>query len=113
MVKYVSVIYRLPGLDRQQVADYWLNVHSPLIKRVLKPYLRKYVINIAAQRPGSPEPEHDGIVELYFDDMAALHEALSGPGWNSEERKASSNKFIDYTRIHGYYVEEHVIPVEA
>ena len=27
---------------------------------MLKPYLRKYVINIAAQRPGSPEPEHDG-----------------------------------------------------
>ena len=111
MVKYVSVIYRPPGTDRQQVIDYWMKVHAPLVIKAL-PGLRKYVISFSVPAPGTNEPpKFDGIVELYFDDVKAMEKALTGPGWLSPERKASSTKVIDYTKIQGYYVEEHIIPL--
>ena len=111
MVKYISIICRPPGTDRQEVIDYWMKVHAPLVIKAL-PGLRKYVINFSLPAPGTSEPpKYDGVVELYFDDMQAMQKALSGPGWLSPERKASSTKVIDYTRIQAYYVDEHIIPV--
>lgn len=111
MFKYVSIICRPPGTDRQEVIDYWFNVHAPLVKRVL-PGLRKYIINVAQPSPVTGElPPYDGIVELYFDDMESMRKALTSPGWLSDERKASSVKVIDYKKIQGYYVEEHEIPL--
>ena len=109
MVKYMSVICRPPGSNRQEVIDYWLNVHAPLVKTLL-PGLRKYLISFALPSPLTNEPpQFDGVVELYFDDMQSMQKALSSPGWQSAERKASSNKVIDYSRLQAFYVEEHVI----
>ena len=111
MVKYISVICRPPGTDRQQVLDYWINVHAPLVKRCL-PGLRKYVISFPLPSPITKEPpDYDGVVELYFDDMESMQKALSGPEWQSEERKASSNKVIDYSKLKGYYVNENMIAI--
>ena len=111
MVKYVSVICRPPGTSRQEIMDYWLNVHAPLVKRLL-PGLRKYLISFALPSPLTNEPpQFDGLVELYFDDLQSMRQALSSPGWLSDERKASSNKVIDYSRFQGFYVEEHAVPL--
>ena len=109
MVKYISVICRPPGSNRQEVIDYWLNVHAPLVKRLL-PGLRKYLISFALPSPSTNEPpQYDGVVELYFDDMESMRKALASPGWQSTERKASSNKVIDYNKLQAYFVEEHTI----
>jgi uncharacterized protein (TIGR02118 family) len=111
MVKYISVICRPLGTNRDDVIDYWLNVHAPLVKRLL-PGLRKYLISFALPSPVTNEPpQFDGVVELYFDDLQSMQKALSSPGWQSAERKASSNKVIDYARLQAFYVEEHTIPV--
>jgi len=111
MVKYVSIICRPPGTDRQEVIDYWLNVHAPLVKKSL-PELRKYVISFPLPSPTTQEPpDYDGIVELYFDDFDAMQKALTSPSWQSEERKASSNKIIDYKRLKSYFVDEHILSV--
>lgn len=111
MVKYVSVIYRPPGSDRKEVVDYWLKVHAPLVKKLL-PELRKYTISFPLPSPTTGEvPDYDGIVELYFDDYESMRNALRSPSWQSDERKASSIRVIDYTRLKGYFVEVSEIPV--
>ena len=111
MVKYVSVICRPPGTDRQETIAYWLKVHAPLVRRALAPDLRKYVINLAVQKPGATEPSYDAIVELHFDDMDSMNRAMANPAWQSEERKKSSDRVIDYSRTKSYIVEENIIPL--
>ena len=110
MVKYVSLIYRPPGTDRKEVIDYWLNVHSALVKSVL-PELQKYVINIV-EKEDDDDSLYDGVVELHFTDMVSLRRSLASPGWMSDRRKASSVKVIDYNRMKSFVVEENVIPLD-
>jgi uncharacterized protein (TIGR02118 family) len=111
MIKFISVINHPPGSSLEEVHDYWFNVHAPFVKANL-PGLRKYVLNLPVRTPGEPAPSCDGVVELHFDDMAALKAALTSPAWTSPERKASSSKVIDYSRFLGVYAEEKVIPLD-
>ena len=111
MIKHISIIHRPTGMTREEHVDYWLNVHAPLVRRSL-PGMRKYVVNIAVNPENNGEPTIDGVAETHFDSMQSLLVARSSPIWLTEERKASSNKVIDYSRVQGYYLEEHIIPLE-
>jgi uncharacterized protein (TIGR02118 family) len=107
MVKYVSLIHRPPGTRRKDVIDYWLNVHAPLIRSLL-PEMQKYVINLVVKEDDD-DTQYDGVVELHFRDMASLRRSLDGPGWQSEQRMASSVKVLDYSRSKSFVVEENVV----
>ncbi len=110
MVKYISIIFRPPKTNRKEVIDYWLNTHSVLVKSLL-PELQKYVINIVAKEDEHDENQCDGVVEMHFSDMEALQRSLASPAWQSDRRKSSSEKVIDYNRMNSFIVEEHVIPL--
>lgn len=111
MVKFISVINHPAGSPLEEVQDYWFKIHAPFVKANLAG-LRKYVINLPVRSEGEAAPACDGVVELHFDDMAALKAALASPGWASAQRKASSSKVIDYGRFMGVYTEEHVVPLD-
>jgi uncharacterized protein (TIGR02118 family) len=105
VIKHVSVIHRNKGVSREEFRRYWTDVHVPLVKKAL-PGLRKYVGNF-------PVPNDEGrnwgiemrgsvldcdlVVELHFDDMDALLEAMRSPGWLNDDRRASSSRVIDYS----------------
>ncbi|NUZ06099.1 EthD family reductase [Piscinibacter koreensis] len=110
MIKFISIFSHPAGASLEEVRDFWFNVHAPFVKANL-PGLRKYVINLPLRVPGAPDPACDGVVELHFDDVAALQAALASPGWASAERKTSSSTVIDYQRFRGIWAEEHVIPL--
>ena len=110
-VKLLAFVHRQPKMSHEQFADYWVNVHAPLVKPRI-PGLRKYILNVAFQPPGSDTPPPcDGVVELAFDDLASLRKGMSAPDWMSDDRQRSSEAFLDLGRNTSLYTEEYVVPL--
>jgi uncharacterized protein (TIGR02118 family) len=79
MLKFVVVLYRRPDLTFSQFRRHLLEIHAPLAKKL--PGLRKYVQNHIVADPTRKSPGWDAIVELYFDDWAAMEAAGEPPGF--------------------------------
>jgi uncharacterized protein (TIGR02118 family) len=82
MVKAIFIATKLPGLTLGEFFDHWQNHHGPLGAKV--PGVRRYVQNHAlpeAYIDGSQT--HDGWSEVWFDDLAALHQAVKSPEWRT------------------------------
>ena len=82
MVKAIFIASKLPGLTLDEFFDRWLNHHGPLGAQV--PGLRRYVQNHALPEAYAGRRQtHDGWSELWFDDLAALHEAVQTAEWQA------------------------------
>jgi uncharacterized protein (TIGR02118 family) len=82
MVKAIFIASKLPGLTLDQFFDRWQNHHGPLAAKV--PGLRRYVQNHAlAEAYVGRGQTHDGWSELWFDDLAALHDAVKSDEWRA------------------------------
>jgi uncharacterized protein (TIGR02118 family) len=82
MVKAIFFASRLPGLSLEQFFDHWLHDHGALGERL--PGLRRYVQNHAVPEAYTwASQTHDGWSELWFDDLAALHAAVTSPEWQA------------------------------
>jgi len=102
MLKFMVVVYRRPDLTPRQFRRHLREVHAPLAQHL--PGLRKYVQNHVSDDPKRQSPGWDAIVELYFDDWAAMEAA-----WNSPQGAASDAdlpRFSDLTRTTWSVVEE-------
>jgi uncharacterized protein (TIGR02118 family) len=116
MVKHISFVHRAAGMTHEEFLERWKNLHAPLVKARL-PGLRKYVGSIPCRPPGSnasmpgsgAQLQCDLVVELHFDDLASLQMAMSGPGWLSDERMASSAALMDLTRHQFIVAEEYLV----
>jgi len=75
MFKRMSILEKRPGDDRAFFSQHWRERHGPLVARL--PLIRTYVQNHVEEvyEPGSFRV--DGIVELLFDDAAAMNEAFA------------------------------------
>lgn len=102
MLKFMVVLYRRPDLTPAQFRRHLREVHAPLAQNL--PGLRRYVQNHVADDPKRESPRWDAIVELYFDDGAAMEAA-----WDSPQGAASDADlpaFADLTRTTWSVVEE-------
>ena len=88
MIKMVDLAVRTEGLSHEEFTERWLGEHAELAKQL--PGLRKYATTVVAdpKRAGC-----DGIVELSFDDSAALAAAFDSE--IGEEVLADAAEFID------------------
>jgi uncharacterized protein (TIGR02118 family) len=120
MIKHISILRRNKDVTPEEFRKYWTEVHAPLVRQGL-PGLRKYVGNfpVAAGRDSGWGLENRGtihdcdlIVELHFDDMAALQAAMLGPGWLNDTRRNSSATVMDYTQMIFTIAEEHIVPLD-
>jgi uncharacterized protein (TIGR02118 family) len=78
MVKVITAIRRLPGMNLEAFTEYWRTTHAEAVKRV--PGIRRYVQSqtiASGYRAG--EPAYDGIAEIWYDDTAAMHRAAATP----------------------------------
>jgi uncharacterized protein (TIGR02118 family) len=108
MIKSISLAHRKAGLTPEQFNRYWLEQHGPLAARMF-PGLRKYVQNHFVTVPGR-EYEGDGIVEMWWDDVAAFENSMTF--LNSEAGRPlfmDGAKFADMRGGGPWVVEEHVI----
>lgn len=84
---------------------YFKDVHEPLAKKISG--IKRYVQNFVVDDPRRTRPTWDALIELYFDDWAALEAA-----WAYPEGHASSDDltmFADLERTTWSVVEEMVV----
>jgi len=101
MLKFMVVLYRRPDLTPAQFRRHLREVHAPLARNL--PGLRNYVQNHVVDDPKRESPGWDAIVELYFEDWAAMEAA-----WDSPQGAASDADlagFADLTRTTWSVVE--------
>jgi uncharacterized protein (TIGR02118 family) len=112
LIKTIIVAHRKPGISRQEFNDHWVNIHGPLAAKLI-PGVRKYVQNHLAEIPGM-EFQGEGVVEMWYDDLAAWKKSLSAVG-ASEELREDAAKFCGMGPSSSggmWIVEEHVIKDE-
>jgi uncharacterized protein (TIGR02118 family) len=111
MIKVIVVVKRKPGISREEFYKYWENVHGPLVAKHI-PGLRKYIQNHFIEVPGQ-EYEGDGIIETWYDDIAAWRKSMEFN--KTKEAKPLGEdwaKIADMSPPKMWIVEEHVIKDE-
>jgi len=102
MFKLIILLKKKSTLTEEQFAEYWVETHAPLAKKM--PGLRRYVVNVVTPPPNR-EPEYDGVVELWFDNVTDMKKAF-----NSPEGQATQNDTERFTTGRTVmYVDEHLI----
>ncbi len=92
MIKVIYCFRRRAGMSEEAFNDYWERVHGPIGARL--PGLRRFVQSRAISIPDDARaPDFDGVVELWFDDVAALLRARSSAEW--ERSGLDEPNFID------------------
>ncbi|WP_410767630.1 EthD family reductase [Haloferax sp. DFSO60] len=75
MYKHVALLVRKSGMTHDEFVTYWQENHTPIARQI------EGVVRYQTVTPADPEAtEFDGIAELYFDDLDALHDALGSEG---------------------------------
>ncbi|NUB93141.1 EthD family reductase [Haloterrigena sp. SYSU A121-1] len=75
MYKHVALLVRKDGLSHEEFVDYWQNNHTPIAREI------EGVVRYQQVLPTEPDhAEFDGLAELYFEDLEALHDALGSEG---------------------------------
>jgi uncharacterized protein (TIGR02118 family) len=89
-------------MSSAEFSDYWLRTHAPIGARI--PGVRRFVQSRAIRVPGdAAAPDFDGMVELWFDDVAGLLAARSSKAWKAST--ADEANFVDPDRT-AYFVTE-------
>lgn len=105
MIKLVYCITKLPTLGHSEFSEYWRDVHGPIGMKI--PGLRKLVQSVAVRRDGDPDPDFDGMAELWFDDWEALARARQSAEWQAST--ADEVNFVDSSRTAYFVTEERQI----
>ncbi|WP_232701450.1 EthD family reductase [Halobacterium wangiae] len=101
MVKLVQLLVRRDDYTHEEFVERWRGEHADLAESL--PNLQKYTTAV----PNDPErSSHDGVVELYFEDMAALSEAFDSETGRAVQADAA--EFADVEAGETLYVEERV-----
>lgn len=105
MLKFMVVLHKRSDLTQAEFRRHLEDVHGPLAQNLAG--LRKYVQNYVSADPRRKAPGWDAIIELYFDDWAAMEAA-----WASSQGAASDADlpaFADLTRTTWSVVEEVIL----
>ena len=111
MIKSIALAHRNPELSREEFSRYWREQHGPLTARLI-PGLRRYVQNHFVNIPGE-EFEGDGIVEMWYDDIAAWQNSMKFMQTPEGRPLAEDGAKFARMRPGGHWVvEEHIIKDE-
>ena len=117
MVKCCFLVYRKPGLSREEFSDYWARVHSRIAIETapvtgMVRYLQNHVLDhpIAALFQASRNchlGDFDGMAEAWWPSFEAMEAAAgSTPQHVAETILADEARFIDLERSVIFFVEE-------
>lgn len=103
MVKGVYIFERRPDLGIEEFQDHWLNVHGPLWAAVpgVRRYVQTHALPEAYTTPydatGTRVITHDGLSEVWFDDLDALRHAVASP--EREAASADGSQILEYSTM--------------
>lgn len=100
-VKLVDLLVREDGWTHEEFVERWQGEHADLAEEL--PGLKKYVTSV----PKDPEKAgYDGLLELYFEDSAAIGEAFESEVGQRVQEDAA--EFVDMEAGPTLVVEESV-----
>lgn len=107
MVKLIYCIGKKPEMSLDAFQAYWRDAHAPIAAAI--PGLRRYVqCHVVPETyGGGAQPAYDGAAELWFDDIAALRDAMRSP--EAAAAIADEAHFIDHTRVASFITVENVV----
>ncbi len=109
MVKLIGLVKRKAGMTQEEFSRYWEKEHGPLVARVF-PGAKRYVQNHPVKLPGGGEPQVDGVVEIWFDDLESFLAASDFyRGDRGKVIRDDEDKFIDRSQMVFLVAEEKVI----
>jgi uncharacterized protein (TIGR02118 family) len=103
VIKRVTVVQALSGLDRAETLRHWREVHAPLVLRV--PGVRRYVQNHCVEDARGGEPPFLGVGEVWFESREGAERAQRTPEWQAVLSDAAG--FMDMERVTAGWAEEH------
>lgn len=117
-VKMVFCIRRQPHLTREQFSRYWRENHGALALGLVEALrVQRYVqlhtidtpLNEMFGAPRDAQEPFDGVVELWFRDLADVEVMVRSPEGRDAGRQllADERTFIDLARTHIFFAEEH------
>ena len=75
LYKHSAFLVRQAGMSHEEFVDYWQTNHTPIARDI------EGVVRYATVIPTDPDNSpFDGVAELYFETLEALHDALGSPG---------------------------------
>jgi EthD domain len=125
MVKVFLMLYRKPGLTREQFLEYWSGPHMRLaVRTAAATRLRRYVQNHPIQHPmtealrqgrGAISGDYDGIVEAWWDSFEELEAVGNTAGEIAGALLEDELRFCDLPRSVMWFAAEHefVAPTAA
>lgn len=72
--KHAAFLVRKDGMTREAFIEYWQENHTPIARNI------EGVVKYDTVLPVDDDAPFDGVAELYFDDIDALHAALGSEG---------------------------------
>ncbi len=94
MLKFVVVLYRRPDVPPARFHEILRDEHGAMAERL--PGLRRYIQNHVVPDPSRPHPGWDAVVELFWDDRAAMEAAWKAP--EGQRATAHLAEFVDLAR---------------
>jgi uncharacterized protein (TIGR02118 family) len=75
LYKHSAFLVRQEGMGHEDFIEYWQTNHTPIAREI------EGVVRYATVLPADPDhAAFDGVAELYFEDLDALHDALGSEG---------------------------------
>ena len=112
MLKVHILSRRRADMTHEQYVTRWREVHAPLFASQpdVKRYVRKYVqCWVTRDKPAGPNlGDTDGIVELWFDDIAGFNAFANSPSYLNVIR-VDEERFTDPKKCEYFFSEEHSI----
>jgi len=101
MYRHAAFLVRKEGMTHEEFVDHWQNDHTPIAREI------EGVVRYHTTLPLDPgAAEFDGIADLYFEDLDALHDALGSEGdrdydpakGKAREARQDVDNFLDVHR---------------
>ena len=83
LYKHSAFLVRQEGMTHDEFVDYWQTNHTPIAREIEGVVKYDTVIPSEPSSTASSDPAStafDGVAELYFEDLEALHDALGSEG---------------------------------
>lgn len=110
MIKLAFMVKRRGGMSHDEFVDYHRNRHAPLFASIPEStqYVRRYAVSHPVPNETYPEPEYDGLTEIWFDSWSD-HDAFFSSQNYLEKVRPDEPNFIDFTDVVTLAGEERTI----
>ncbi|MCE7004996.1 EthD domain-containing protein [Kibdelosporangium philippinense] len=103
MYKWNEFLTRRADLSKELFDHYWTNVHAPLVMSI--PEVKRYTLRYVQQHntglvlEGVAAAPYDGVVEVWFEDMADFQAIASSGKWDAALKDVENFADVSKTAV--------------